>query len=139
MRKREGFSLPAMGAGSLLAAFGVLCLTVFALLSLTTVRAEQRLAEASFQAVTDYYAADLQAERIFAQLRSGELPAEVTRQDNIYSYQCPISESQHLQVVLEKQENGWQILCWQAVAREMDAGMDPLPVWQREAEREETP
>ena len=35
-RKRETFSPPAVGGISLLVAFAVLCLTVFALLSLTT-------------------------------------------------------------------------------------------------------
>ena len=48
----------ALAAAVCLQAFAVLCLTVFALLSLTTVRADVRLADASVQAVSDYYAAD---------------------------------------------------------------------------------
>ena len=139
MKKKTEFSVPAVGAGSLLCAFAVLCLTVFALLSLTTVRGEGRLAEASAQAVRDYYAADLQAEEIFAALRRGELPEEVIRQDNVYSYRCPISENQYLLVALEKTEAGWQVLCWQAVAREMTGETDTLPVWQGVEAREETP
>ena len=63
---------PALGGSSLLVAFAVLALTVFALLSLSTVRADVRLADASAQAVTDYYAADCQAQEILARLRSGE-------------------------------------------------------------------
>ena len=61
MDKGKGFSPPAIGGASLLAVFAVLCLTVFVLLSLTTVEADRRLAEAAAQAVTDYYAADCQA------------------------------------------------------------------------------
>ena len=63
-RKNQRFSPPAVGGASLLVVFAVLCLTVFALLSLTTVQADVRLADASVQAVADYYAADLEAQTI---------------------------------------------------------------------------
>lgn len=139
MKKKTEFSLPALGAGSLLCSFGVLCLAVFALLCLTTVRTEQRMAEASVRAVASYYAADLQAEEVFARLRAGQLPEEVTRQDDLYTYQCPISENQHLQVVLKRQESGWQVLCWQAVAWETGEKTDTLPVWQGSVQKEEQP
>lgn len=71
-RKREGMTPPALGGSSLLVAFAVLALTVFALLSLSTVQADVRLADASAQAVSDYYAADCEAQEILARLRSGE-------------------------------------------------------------------
>ena len=57
-------------------AFAVLCLTVFAVLSLTTVQADARLAEASARAVEEYYAADCAAQEILARLRNGETPVE---------------------------------------------------------------
>ena len=53
-REKERFSTPAAGGTSLLVVFAVLCLTVFALLSLATVQADERLAMASAQAVKDY-------------------------------------------------------------------------------------
>ncbi|MDE6259259.1 MAG: hypothetical protein K2M42_00085 [Oscillospiraceae bacterium] len=71
-RKKEGMAPPALGGSSLLVAFAVLALTVFALLSLSTVRADVRLADASAQAVADYYAADCAAQEILARLRNGE-------------------------------------------------------------------
>ncbi|MBD5133272.1 MAG: hypothetical protein HDT38_02190 [Clostridiales bacterium] len=71
-RKREGMAPPALGGSSLLVAFAVLALTVFALLSLSTVRADVRLADASAKAVEDYYAADVKAQEILARLRNGE-------------------------------------------------------------------
>ena len=139
MKQKTEFSLPALGAGSLLCSFGVLCLAVLALLSLTTVRTEERMEAASAEAVAAYYAADLRAEEIFARLRAGELPGEVTRQENRYDYRCPISENQHLQVVLERQEDCWQVLCWQAVAWETGEKTDTLPVWQGSAQKEDQP
>ena len=65
MRKKpdSDFSPPAVGGVSLLVVFAVLCLTVFALLSLSTVRADARLSEASAQSVADYYAADCEAQK----------------------------------------------------------------------------
>lgn len=132
--KKHSVSIPAVGAGSLLATFAVLCLVVFALLSLTTVQAEKRLADASAQAVADYYAADLRAEEIFARLRGGEIPVEVTRQENRYTYKSIISEHQNLLVALEQTEDGWRVLRWQAVSREDSAETETLPVWKVEEE-----
>ena len=73
-RNNSRFSPPAVGGVSLLVAFAVLCLTVFALLALATVQADARLAGASAQAVADYYAADCQAQETLARLRAGERP-----------------------------------------------------------------
>ena len=78
MNKDDRFSPPAVGGISLLVAFAVLCLTVFALLSLSTVQAQSRLADASLETVAQYYAADAEAVRILALLRSGESPDGVT-------------------------------------------------------------
>ena len=94
MNKEDRFSPPAVGGISLLVAFAVLCLTVFALLSLSTVQAQKRLSDASHKAVGEYYAADSEALRILALLRSGEAVPEVSYSDGIYSYNCPISGTQ---------------------------------------------
>lgn len=110
------FSPPIIGGSSLLVIFAVLCLTVFTLLALGTVQANNRLADASVKAVADYYAADLEAETIFSALRMGELPPQVTITKNIYSYSCPISQTQELQVEIQKDTDSWKILRWQAVS-----------------------
>ena len=56
----------------MLTIFAVLCLTVFALLSLSTVRADGRLSQISARSVEEYYNADSKAQEVLAQLRSGE-------------------------------------------------------------------
>ena len=73
-QKQYSFRPPVVGGSSLLVMFCVLCLTTFAVLSLSTVRAGDRLAEASMEAVQEYYEADQEAERMLAKLRSGEIP-----------------------------------------------------------------
>ena len=130
--RKDNLSLPAVGLSSLLVIFAVLCLTVFTLLSVSTVSAHQRLAQSSRQAITDYYQADSQAEEILAKLRSGEVPQGVTREGNQYTYSCPISDTQTLVVRVEVAGENYQILRWQAISTENWETEDKLPVWDGE-------
>lgn len=107
-------SPPALGGISLLSAFAILCLTIFALLSLSTVQADQRLADASAQAVVDYYAADCQAQQILAQLRQGQKPEGVEAEGSLYRYIVPISETQQLSVAVEVTGSSYTVLQWQS-------------------------
>ena len=135
-RKKESFSPPALGGSSLLVVFAVLALTVFALLSLSTVRADVRLGDAAADSVCGYYRADGKAQEILARLRSGECPAEAelhpedawTLMDR-YTYTVPISDTQELQVAVRVDGGSYEILRWQAAAAgnwEID---EDLEVW----------
>lgn len=127
-KDRESVAPPALGGSSLLVIFAVLCLVVFALLSLATVQAEKRLSDESRDTVTAYYRADLQAQEIFARLRSDEELENVRVQDGRYGYQCVLTDNQRLVVELEKNGDSWRILRWQCVAQEHEID-DTLPVW----------
>ena len=129
MSRHERFSVPVVGGSSLLVMFAVLCLTIFALLGLSTVQADQRLSQASADSIFDYYRGDLQAEQILAQLRRGEVPAGVCVQDHLYSYSCPVSQTKRLDVTVEECEGTWHVLRWQVVSLvewEVDERLD---VW----------
>ena len=128
MKKREQFAPPAVGGSSLLAIFAVLCLAVFALLSINAAKAEQRQADAASKAVREYYNADIQAQEVYARLRSGKILEGVREEDGIYAYEIPISEGQILVVRLEKNGETWNILRWEAmpVETEPDGSLD---VW----------
>lgn len=131
-KKNTRIGAPMVGGGSLLVIFAVLCLTVFSLLGLSTVQADQRLSDISAQAVTAYYAADGQAEMIFAQLRRGELPKEVKLVDGEYRYTCTVSDTSELQVAVTQTEDGWKVLRWQTVST-ADLKVDEnLSVWDGE-------
>ena len=130
--RKDNLSLPAVGLSSLLVIFAVLCLTVFTLLSVSTVSAHQRLAQSSRQAITGYYQADSQAEEILAKLRSGEVPQGVTREGNQYTYSCPISDTQTLVVRVKVAGENYQILRWQTISTENWEAEDKLPVWDGE-------
>jgi hypothetical protein len=105
-----------VGGSSLLVIFAVLCLTVFALLGLSTVQADGRLSDSTVQAVSGYYEADCQAERILARLRSGQMPEGVTRTGDVYSYICSVSDTQQLQVEVSLDGTDYTVLRWQLVS-----------------------
>jgi len=130
MSKRE--ALPAVGGSSLLVIFAVLCLTIFALLGLSTVQADSRMAEASCNAVQRYYEADTEAERILASLRQGKIPmegVEKNKNGDIYSYQCQVSDVQAIEVEVEITEDSYRILRWQLVSTTEWESDDSLDVW----------
>ena len=126
-RKKQ--SAPAMvGGSSLLTVFAVLCLTVLALLSLSTARSQKRLADAAADSVTAYYAADCRAEEILARLRAGEEVPGVEQAENRYCFRCPISQSQTLEVEAAREQDGWKVLRWQVTAEQPQAEQT-LSVW----------
>lgn len=116
MKTKKTLSPPMVGGSSLLIIFAVLCLTVFALLTISTAQADKRLSEVSADAISSYYSADFQAEVILAQLRRGELPDGVQVNESVYSYACPISDTQTLMVEVFIEQGSWQILRWQSVS-----------------------
>ena len=134
--KKSGFSPPALGGSSLLVVFAVLSLTVFALLGLSTVRADGRLGEASAKSVAAYYEADCQAQGILAQLRQGVVPKGVQAGpgEGEYTFTCPIDSTQQLlqaRVRVDK-GGGYTVLSWQAVPAAQWETDDHIEVWEGE-------
>lgn len=130
MNKKERFSPPAVGGVSLLVVFAVLCLTIFALLGLATVQADSRLADASAKTVANYYAADCEAQVILARLRIGEVPDGVTESDGIYSYACPVSETQKIEVEVRLDGEMYDILKWQLVPAWGEGEEEGMDSWE---------
>ena len=129
MKKQISLSPPTVGASSLLVIFAVLCLTVFALLSVSSVQADTRLGNSARDAIFGYYEADKQAEIILSRLRNGEIPPNVTETDGIYTYSCPLSDTQALEVQVSLQGAEYTILRWQVVSTADWQPDETLPVW----------
>ena len=108
-------SLPAGGGSTLMVIFAVLCLLTFAVLSIATVTADRRLAEASRRSVEDWYATDTQAEEILFALREGNCPEGVSADGNVYRYECPMGENRCLSVEVKVDGADYEVLRWQAV------------------------
>lgn len=114
--KETGSSAPTLGVSTLFVVFGVLCLTVFAMLSMITVRANGKLSASSADAVRAYYQADRRAEEILAQLREGNVPDGVNTEGDVYTYSCDISDSQRLLVRVSVAGSTYRVEQWQAVS-----------------------
>lgn len=136
MNKQGNRGFTTVGVSSLLVIFAVLCLTVFALLSLSTVRADRTLSEQSVRAAEGYYRADRAAEETLARLREGERPDGVAETDRVFTYAHPISETQTLVVSVRVEGTEYDILRWQAVSTAQWNAGDQLPVWDGESEEE---
>ncbi len=118
-----------LGGISLLMIFAVLCLTIFALLSLNTAAAGKRLSDRSAASVTAYYQAETRAHELLAAIRQGELPDGVTQEDTIYRYICPISDTAELAVMVQVEKDTYKILQWQSrPAQEWEADTR-MEVW----------
>lgn len=111
MKKRK-LSVPSVGGSSIITIFAVLCFIVFALLSLSTSKANSILSKKSVEAVQKYYQADTRAEEILSELRQNKMPDQVYSDGNFYSYQCPIDENQQLSVEVEIDGTSYEIKKW---------------------------
>ena len=121
-----------IGLSSLLVIFCALCLSIFSLLSLSSARADGRLAEKSRDASCAYYEADTKAQEILARLRAGEMPEAVREEEGVYFYQCPISDTQLLAVEVKLVGEQYEILRWQAVSTTQWEADTSIEVWEGE-------
>ena len=132
MNDKKRMAMPATGGSSLLVIFAVLALTVFAILSISTVTADQKLADKAAASAEAYYEADCQAEMILAEIRSGKLPDGVTKSGKKYSYVCRITETLNLEVEVKVDETKYEVLRWQVVSAAEWQNDESLPVWDGE-------
>lgn len=130
MKQKRRIGIPAFGGSSLLVIFAVLCLTLFALLGLSSAQASERMNTAAVESVTAYYAADLEAERTLALLRQGSVPENVQKNGNIYSWSCPVNERQELKIEVRIEGSEYEVLRWQLVSTTQWVADDKLNVWQ---------
>ncbi len=118
-----------VGIASLLTIFAVLCLAMFALLSVSTARSNQRIAMASRQAITDYYRADGEAQAILARQRRGETVGGEQQAGDTYAYRCEISPTSALEVEVTCSGSDYELLRYQVVSTGAWNAEENIPVW----------
>jgi len=114
-----------VGTISLIMIFSVLCLTIFAMLTLSTANAEKALSDRTSSFVEGYYEADSAATKIKAVIlesySAGLLPDSVNGveieyeklNDSTYvSYVCDVNSVQDLIVMLKLDDAGGTVLEW---------------------------
>lgn len=124
------------GAVSLVTMFGVLCLTVFAVLTLSTAVSEAKLSQATAEHAQDYYEADAAAVRIAAALSGRPAEAEgipitytETEEGTEAAFSVPVGENQELTVRILLSDGEYEILCWKSGYRGEWTVDDTLQVW----------
>lgn len=88
-----------VGGATLLMLFAVLCLTVFAVLSLISAKSQSALVQKSADAVTAYYQADTRAAEIYDEVAAGNLSSvKITDLAAVpgYTYSVKIDGNQEL-------------------------------------------
>lgn len=124
---KQNTSRNFIGITSIIFIFIVLCLSVFALLSVNSARQSLASVQRSADAVTRYYAADSSA-----QLWIHQVKAEGPAGEDVLEREFPISDSQTLRVALDG--TTFEILSYQVVNNEVLEIDDSLQVWQGETE-----
>ena len=138
-----------MGVGtvSLIMIFSVLCLTVFAMLTLSTSNAEKILADRTAAFIKGYYEADSLATEIMAELAvdnaRGGLPGavrgvEITYEETddgaaLANYTCKVTDVQDLVVALKLKGSGGEVLQWKTEYSQEWEFDDSLIVWDGDA------
>lgn len=128
--KKRKMTFTTVGASSILTIFALLCLIVFALLSLSTAKADSTLSKKSVDAVTAYYKADLQAEEILAELRQNNCYCNSNAKNVVRTYSCPIDDKQELQVEVEMGKDTYHIKKWKKVYTGEWKPDDTMDVWE---------
>ena len=124
---KQNTSRNFIGITSIIFIFIVLCLSVFALLSVNSARQSLASVQRSADAVTRYYAADSSA-----QLWIHQVKVEGSAGEDVLEREFPISDSQTLRVALDGAT--FEILSYQVVNNEVLEIDDSLQVWQGETE-----
>ena len=116
-----------VGSASIMLIFAVLCLTVFALISLSVAETDKTLVDTEAVLVSEYYAADELAERILSVITDSYIiPDEIlgvsisTDWDwdlaaEIAEYSCRISDVKELNVKIAVSEDSYDIVSWKMV------------------------
>jgi len=100
--------------------FCVLCVSVFAVLTLSTAMNEKRLSDLAAQRAAEYYEADCRAAEIVSDLAAGKEPpgdVEISRTDSdegqIVEFSLPAGGERLLMVRAALDGNGGcRVLCW---------------------------
>ena len=127
MEQKSARNIINIGISSIIFLFIVLCLSVFALLSINSARQSYDTVMRNADAVTAYYAADSQAQQWLHELRK-----EGARTGDPLKKEFPVSDSQTLSVEVDPAT--MEILSYQVVNNEVLEIDDSLPVWQGEME-----
>ena len=138
MEKRKGFS--GAGLSTVLLIFVMLCLIVFATLSLSTAWTDLKMSRNIADRATAYYEAQSKAYKKIKEINE-ILTAEYNEKKILYSFEQPIDETQKMRIELtikysaENEKVDCQITGWKNIQSEEWKADTDLPVLKKEEQK----
>ena len=117
------------GVVSLVMIFCVLCMAVFAALTMVTAQREHSLAEMTAERAAAYYEADRAASAAVAAIARGERPDGVTFRGDEASFAAPAGGDTVLAVRVRMTETGCRVLQWRTAFSGDWETDDRIQVW----------
>ena len=117
------------GAVSLVMIFCVLCMAVFAALTMVTAQREHTLADLTAQRAQAYYDADRRAAETVAALEAGQRPQGVTVTGDTASFAVPAGGDTLLAVKVRLSDTGCTVEQWETVFSGEWEAADTIEVW----------
>jgi hypothetical protein len=122
-----------VGSATLVMVFSVLCLTIFAMITLMTAHNDLTAAQKNADAVRAYYEADAEAAAILAEIRTGTVPDTVEReQGGALAYSVEIDGNQRLVVRLAEKDGKYAVEKWAVEYTGEWETDDTIEVWDGE-------
>lgn len=140
IRQNRKVSGMHIGSATLVMIFSVLCLTIFAVLSVVTAANSYTLAQKASEAITAHYEADCRAAEILADIKSSydgvfvmpdNVDAEIENSAGAISlsYWVDIDENQNLWVKICETDGEIKVLRWEVTEVETWEADQTLNVW----------
>ncbi len=136
----KGTGFFGVGSALLVLIFSVLCLTVSALMTLSSANSDKALAEKLETSVLSYYSADGNAVETAVLLQEsisiGDIPSElgdikITFEGNgMYSYSCAIDDKRAVCVRLQEENGSLKILSWLETYTKEWTPDEALQIWE---------
>jgi len=128
-----------VGSASIILVFAVLCLTIFALISLTAANVDKTMLDISSKVINEYYEADTLAECILAEILDSaivpdsvygiDISTERSAGTEYIEFSCPVSDTKLLHVKVELSGDSYDILQWNVEDIGLWEADDRLNVW----------
>lgn len=130
--KKQSYPPLQIGTSFMLVIFIILCMVVFAVLSLSTAQKDYEYSQKNAIRTTEFYEANNLAEEQLAEIDS-QLHHEASETDygDTVEYTVPINDNETLQVVLALHPHSvprYTILTWKKISTENWTGDQSLPV-----------
>lgn len=121
-RKKSSYPPINMGTSFLLAIFMILCMIIFAVLSLSSALKDYEYSKQNASRISAYYQACNTAEEIRAKIEAE------SHYESTIEYSVPVNENEALHVILEPTEHSYQIKSWKLESTAHWESTQTLPV-----------